>query len=172
MRIRTILAAAALAGVATLTLAGSAFAVDRDCRDFASHADAQAALDSAPGDPEGLDPDGDGKACEGQFVDDVVADPGTPGDSSGNSSGEPGDRSNDSGNSRDDSDDGGDDGGEDGGEDASVDDGPAPVGGVATGGGGSSAGPGVAAPIATAGASVLLIGLLVAADRHSGRPRD
>lgn len=38
--------------------------VDRDCPDFASQADAQAALDAAPSDPELLDADNDGVACE------------------------------------------------------------------------------------------------------------
>ncbi|OZM83370.1 hypothetical protein [Pseudonocardia sp. MH-G8] len=158
MRIRTILAATALAGAATLTLAGSAFAGDRDCLDFTSHADAQAAFDAVPGDPEGLDADGDGKACEDQFVDDLVGDSGDFSDSGGGS-----------GDSRDD---GSDDGGADDSDtdDGDTDDGDAPVGGVATGGGGTAAGPGVAAPIAAASASVLLIGVLAAAARRSGRP--
>lgn len=39
---------------------------DRDCGDFASHADAQAFFDQAgPGDPHKLDGDGNGLACEG-----------------------------------------------------------------------------------------------------------
>ncbi|WP_308283157.1 thermonuclease family protein [Pseudonocardia nigra] len=38
---------------------------DRDCADFATQADAQAAL--APGDPERLDADNDGIACESSF---------------------------------------------------------------------------------------------------------
>ncbi|TQM10179.1 excalibur calcium-binding protein [Pseudonocardia kunmingensis] len=153
MRIRTILAATALAGAATLTLAGSAFAVDRDCRDFTSHADAQAAFDAVPGDPEGLDPDGDGKACEDQFVDDLIG-----------GSGEPGHDTGDSG------DNGGDSGGDNGG-DGGPDDGDAPVGGVATGGGGTAEGGGSAAPFAAAGASALAIGVLAAAGRRSTRRR-
>ncbi|HLU57259.1 MAG TPA: excalibur calcium-binding domain-containing protein [Pseudonocardia sp.] len=40
---------------------------DRDCRDFASQADAQAALEASPGDPERLDADDDGIACENHF---------------------------------------------------------------------------------------------------------
>jgi hypothetical protein len=158
MRIRTILAATALAGAATLTLAGSAFAGDRDCLDFTSHADAQAAFDAVPGDPEGLDADGDGKACEDQFVDDLVGDSGDSGDS-GSGSGDSSDGWDDDGSS---ADGGADDGG--------ADDGDAPVGGVATGGGGTAAGPGAAAPLAAASASVLLIGVLAAAVRRSGRP--
>ena len=62
MRIRTFAAATTVALVAALPLAGTAFAADRDCKDFASQAQAQAALQ--PGDPERLDRDGDGLACE------------------------------------------------------------------------------------------------------------
>ncbi|MDQ4115668.1 MAG: excalibur calcium-binding domain-containing protein [Actinomycetota bacterium] len=62
MRIRTFAAATTVAMVAALPLAGTAFAADRDCRDFASQAEAQAALQ--PGDPERLDRDDDGIACE------------------------------------------------------------------------------------------------------------
>jgi hypothetical protein len=40
---------------------------DRDCPDFASQADAQAAFDAVPGDPERLDADDDGIACEDRF---------------------------------------------------------------------------------------------------------
>lgn len=40
---------------------------DRDCADFATQADAQAALNSRAGDPERLDADNDGIACEQQF---------------------------------------------------------------------------------------------------------
>ena len=42
-------------------------AVDRDCPDFATQADAQVALESTPGDPERLDADNDGIACEDLF---------------------------------------------------------------------------------------------------------
>lgn len=38
---------------------------DRDCSDFNTHAQAQAFFESqSPGDPHGLDRDGDGVACE------------------------------------------------------------------------------------------------------------
>lgn len=40
---------------------------DRDCPDFGSQAAAQAALDADPTDPERLDADSDGVACESQF---------------------------------------------------------------------------------------------------------
>lgn len=62
MRIRTFAAATLVAVVAALPLAGTAFAADRDCKDFAGQAEAQAALQ--PGDPERLDQDDDGIACE------------------------------------------------------------------------------------------------------------
>jgi Excalibur calcium-binding domain len=42
----------------------TASATDRDCPDFASQADAQAAFAAVPGDPERLDADNDGQACE------------------------------------------------------------------------------------------------------------
>lgn len=37
---------------------------DRDCPDFSSQAEAQAAFDADPSDPERLDADDDGQACE------------------------------------------------------------------------------------------------------------
>jgi hypothetical protein len=68
MRLRNMAVAAVLAAAATLPLAGIANAQpDRDCPDFASQAEAQAALDSRPGDPERLDADNDGIACESHF---------------------------------------------------------------------------------------------------------
>jgi hypothetical protein len=44
-----------------------AVAADRDCRDFPNQAAAQAALESRPDDPEWLDADSDGIACEQHF---------------------------------------------------------------------------------------------------------
>lgn len=44
---------------------GEAPRADLGCEDFASRAEAQAALDADPNDPNGLDTDGDGLACEG-----------------------------------------------------------------------------------------------------------
>jgi hypothetical protein len=49
-----------------------AASADRDCDDFASQQDAQDALDAAPGDPERLDADDDGIACEGLDHGDTV----------------------------------------------------------------------------------------------------
>lgn len=68
MRLRTIAASFAVAVAAALPLAGTASAApDRDCPDFATQAEAQAAFDSRAGDPERLDADGDGYACESRF---------------------------------------------------------------------------------------------------------
>ncbi|ANY04983.1 excalibur calcium-binding domain-containing protein [Pseudonocardia sp. HH130630-07] len=62
MRLSTLPAAVLLAAAATVPLAGAALAQDRDCADFDSQAEAQAALQ--PGDPERLDANDDGVACE------------------------------------------------------------------------------------------------------------
>jgi excalibur calcium-binding domain-containing protein len=60
--------AVVLATAGMLPLAGLAQArPDRDCPDFASQAEAQKALDGAIGDPERLDRDNDGIACESYF---------------------------------------------------------------------------------------------------------
>jgi hypothetical protein len=42
----------------------STSAADLDCSDFPDQASAQDHLDKHPGDPDGLDGDGDGVACE------------------------------------------------------------------------------------------------------------
>ena len=71
MIVRTARSAAALA-VATLlaavtallVLPGIAHAKDLNCRDFTYQEDAQAYLDAHPGDPDNLDSNGDGVACE------------------------------------------------------------------------------------------------------------
>lgn len=54
---------AAIVG-AFLLVPSMAIAQDLDCADFASQAEAQAHLNADPSDPDGLDADGDGKACE------------------------------------------------------------------------------------------------------------
>lgn len=46
-----------------------AYAQDLTCEDFDSQADAQDELDSDPSDPNDLDPDGNGIACEDEFDD-------------------------------------------------------------------------------------------------------
>ena len=57
-----VLAAAIVA--TSLTLAGPAEASGHNCSDYATQAEAQAALNADPSDPEGLDRDNDGIACE------------------------------------------------------------------------------------------------------------
>jgi hypothetical protein len=66
MRIRSTAAAGLLVTAAlSFTFTGTANAApDRDCPDFPSRAAAQAAYDAVPRDPERLDRDGDGQACE------------------------------------------------------------------------------------------------------------
>lgn len=65
--------------VALLMLAASpALAQDLDCGSFGSQAEAQAALDADPSDPNLLDSDGDGIACESTFggpAEEPAADP-------------------------------------------------------------------------------------------------
>lgn len=63
---RRALCTTAATATVVLALAGPAFAqtADRDCSDFATQAEAQAALDAVVGDPERLDSDDDGIACE------------------------------------------------------------------------------------------------------------
>ena len=69
MRIHAFVAAAVIAAAATaLPLTGVASAqADRDCADFATQAEAQAVLVADPTDPNGLDGDDDGYACESLF---------------------------------------------------------------------------------------------------------
>jgi Excalibur calcium-binding domain len=64
MRLRSTAVAAVLAAGLSLPMIGTANAADRDCPDFASQAEAQAAFAAVPGDPERLDGDDDGVACE------------------------------------------------------------------------------------------------------------
>ncbi|HEX6023975.1 MAG TPA: thermonuclease family protein [Solirubrobacter sp.] len=61
--------------IAALAVAGCAPAdvADRDCTDFADQAEAQEWLDAHPGDPAGLDSDGNGVACESLGVAAVAA---------------------------------------------------------------------------------------------------
>lgn len=64
MRLRTFTVSLVAAAAAMLPLAGVALAQpgDRDCADFSSQQEAQDAL--LPGDPERLDANGNGQACE------------------------------------------------------------------------------------------------------------
>jgi hypothetical protein len=62
---RTTAAGVLVTALLTLGTTGTAnAAIDRDCPDFASQADAQAVLVADPSDPERLDADNDGEACE------------------------------------------------------------------------------------------------------------
>jgi hypothetical protein len=81
MGLRRTAVAAVLTAGAALTFTGVASAQqDRDCPDFASQADAQAAFAARPGDPERLDADNDGIACESYFGEPVRATPSSSGD--------------------------------------------------------------------------------------------
>jgi hypothetical protein len=65
MGLRKCLAALTLATGLSVGMAGTATAAeDQDCADFASQVAAQTALEYDPTDPNGLDEDGDGQACE------------------------------------------------------------------------------------------------------------
>ena len=62
---RAVFCALLVAIMLTLAAAGSAGAQGNlDCRDFDSRAEAQASLDADPSDPNGLDRNDDGQACE------------------------------------------------------------------------------------------------------------
>lgn len=78
---RSTAAGVLVTAVLTLGTTGTAHAAtDRDCPDFASQAAAQAAYDAVPGDPERLDADDDGIACEDQTY--SAASAGSAGESS------------------------------------------------------------------------------------------
>lgn len=65
MRLRTTAAAAtALAAAMSFPMAGVAAAADLDCANFTTQAEAQAVYNQNPSDPNGLDRDKDGRACE------------------------------------------------------------------------------------------------------------
>ena len=65
MRLRSTAAAGVLITAAlSLGVTGTASAADLNCSDFATQAEAQAAFNATPGDPNGLDRDGDQIACE------------------------------------------------------------------------------------------------------------
>jgi hypothetical protein len=61
----TAVAAAVLAAALCFPLAGVAAAQDKDCADFQTQAEAQAVYNQNPSDPNDLDRDNDGRACEG-----------------------------------------------------------------------------------------------------------
>jgi hypothetical protein len=64
MRLRTTVAVTVLTAGMSCPLAGVALAQDLDCSDFATQAEAQAVYNQDPSDPNGLDRDNDGVACE------------------------------------------------------------------------------------------------------------
>lgn len=64
MRIRRSAGAGVLTTGILVLFAGPAGAFDLDCADFASRAEAQAVYDANPDDPNDLDADDDGEACE------------------------------------------------------------------------------------------------------------
>lgn len=76
---------------------GAARAQDLNCADFATQADAQANLIANPGDPNGLDADGDGTACENFSYSGSGGDTGATGDTSGDDSGDSSGSATDSG---------------------------------------------------------------------------
>ena len=145
MRIRSLAVAAVIAAATTLPLAGVAFAQDRNCGDFEFQEDAQAALRS--GDPDNLDDDDDGEACET-----------LPRRGSSSGRGASNDDSND--NSNDDSNDNSDDDSNDEGQVRTK-----PKGSVDTGDGSSA--PDTTAPAVLALAGIAAIGVTAAAARSS-----
>jgi hypothetical protein len=64
MRLRNLAAAGILAAAALSFGAGTANAADLNCSDFATQAEAQAVYNADPSDPNNLDRDKDGIACE------------------------------------------------------------------------------------------------------------
>jgi hypothetical protein len=145
MRIRSLAVAAVIAAATTLPMAGVAFAQDRNCSDFEFQEDAQAALRS--GDPDNLDDDDDGEACET-----------LPRRGSSSGRGASNDDSND--NSNDDSNDNSDDNSNDEGQVRTK-----PKGSVDTGDGSSA--PDTTAPAVLALAGIAAIGVTAAAARSS-----
>jgi hypothetical protein len=145
MRIRALAVAAVIAAATTLPMAGVAFAQDRNCSDFEFQEDAQAALRS--GDPDNLDDDDDGEACET-----------LPRRGSSSGRGASNDDSND--NSNDDSNDNSNDNSNDEGQVRTK-----PKGSVDTGDGSSA--PDTTAPAVLALAGIAAIGVTAAAARSS-----
>jgi hypothetical protein len=83
--LRTALAAPAVAVAAVALLAGPAAAepAERACFDFATRIEAQAALDSRSADPDRLDPDHDGQACQARLGEPAVSAERATGDGGG-----------------------------------------------------------------------------------------
>lgn len=150
MRIRIMLAATVLATMATVAMAGTALAQDRDCPDFPSRQAAQDALDATPGrDPERLDADNDMLACEDHTGPWSTANP-TP----TNERRPPGDRPVEHGWDRDD-----------------IDSGRAPRGAIEAGAGGTAGQSDDAVALLVAGISGLAVGGALVAGRRRVRAR-
>lgn len=64
MRVRNAVTVAVLTAGMSYPLAGVALAQDLNCSDFTTQAEAQAVYNQDPSDPNGLDRDNDGVACE------------------------------------------------------------------------------------------------------------
>jgi hypothetical protein len=64
MRLRTSVAAAVVFAAVSVPMTGTALAADVDCADFPTQAQAQAVLVADPADPNGLDGNDNGTACE------------------------------------------------------------------------------------------------------------
>ena len=64
MRLPRAAAVVVLTAAVSLPLTGTASAVDLDCDQFPNQAAAQVVLDADPADPNGLDSNGNGVACE------------------------------------------------------------------------------------------------------------
>src|SRR4051794_34848194 len=61
---RAAVVVAVLTAAVSMPLTGTALAVDLDCADFPNQAAAQVVLDADPADPNGLDSNANGVACE------------------------------------------------------------------------------------------------------------
>jgi hypothetical protein len=64
MRLRTSVAVAVVFAAVSVPMTGTALAADVDCADFPTQAQAQAVLVADPSDPNGLDGNHNGTACE------------------------------------------------------------------------------------------------------------
>jgi len=64
MRLRTSVAVAVVFAAVTVPMTGTALAADVDCADFPTQAHAQPVLVADPSDPNGLDGNRNGTACE------------------------------------------------------------------------------------------------------------
>ena len=64
MRVRAIAAAAVVSAAVSVPMTGTALAADVDCADFPTQRQAQAVLVADPSDPNGLDANKNGTACE------------------------------------------------------------------------------------------------------------